>query len=202
MIARAQNQVKDIIVVGVGGQGILLATDVIANAFMKNDYDVKKSEVHGMAQRGGSVQSHVRCDLQQVNSPLIPHRKADALLAFEKMEALRYAPAVKPDGYILYNTQQIPTVPMSTGQQEYPSDIDGNLANYSENTLPVDAMEEAKRLKNVRVVNTILIGALSRLTDVPQQSWKEAVLDRVPAGAQEVNEKAFTVGREVSENFN
>ena len=198
MVTRYENPANDIVVVGVGGQGILLATDIIANTFIAAGYDVKKSEVHGMAQRGGSVESHVRRNRERVYSPLIGRGTADVLLSFEKMEALRYAPFVRPEGVIIYSTQQIPTAPMAMGQGKYPQNIEQKLKEYCRHCLPVDALQGASELGNTRVANTILVGALSHLTELDYQAWEQAVLDRVPTGAEDVNRRALALGRGVA----
>ncbi len=201
MTAEELAQVNDIVVVGVGGQGILLATDIIANVFIASGYDVKKSEVHGMAQRGGSVESHVRRDRERVSSPLISFGQADVVLSFELMEALRYAHFVRPDGAVLYSTQRIPTVAMAAGESEYPADIGRQLETRCRIALPVDAMSIARRTGNPRVANTVLVGALSHFTEVSADIWQEAVLDRVPEKAREVNRRAFAAGVRVAETL-
>ncbi len=193
-----ERPVRDIAVVGVGGQGIILATDVIATVFLEAGYDVKKSEVHGMAQRGGSVQSHVRRHPERVYSPLIPEGGADVLVSFEAMEALRYASIVADDGLILYNTLEIPTSAMSTGQSSYPRDIDERLRQGSPKVLAVDALRLARELGNLRVANTVLVGALSGFIDIPQSLWGEVLSARVPKGAVEVNLEALAAGRDIA----
>ncbi len=187
--------VNDIVVVGVGGQGILTATDVIANAFLTAGFDVKKSEVHGMAQRGGSVESHVRRHPEEVHSPLVCPGGADAVVAFEQMEALRFARMVRDGGVIIYSTQRIPTVSMSMGEAEYPEDIERRLGRYTPHIIPIHALDVARELGNPRVTNTILVGALSGLTEVPEAVWNDALLDRIPARFTEVNLQALSRGR-------
>lgn len=187
--------VNDVVVVGVGGQGILTATDVIANAFLAVGYDVKKSEVHGMAQRGGSVESHVRRHAEEVHSPLVCPGRADAVLAFEQMESLRFAPMVSVDGVIIYSTQRIPTVSMSMGEVPYPDDIATRLDQYTSHVIPVSALDIARELGNPRVANTILVGALSRLTEIPESVWNDALLERIPPRFAEVNLEALSRGR-------
>ncbi len=198
MSFRLKRPVRDIAVVGVGGQGIILATDVIATVFLEAGYDVKKSEVHGMAQRGGSVQSHVRRHPERVYSPLIAERGADVLVSFEAMEALRYASIVADDGLILYNTLKIPTSAMSTGQSPYPRDIDERLKQGSPKVLSVDALRLAQDLGNLRVANTVLVGALSQFIDIPQSLWGDVLSARVPKAAVEVNLRALAAGREIA----
>ncbi len=201
MTARDRMQVNDVVVVGVGGQGILLATDVIANVFIATGCDVKKSEVHGMAQRGGSVESHVRRRHGCVHSPLVSPGCADVLLSFERMEALRYANYVHSDGVVLYNTQKIPTLAIANGEVRYPSGIEQSLRKRCRTVLPVNAMDVAADLGNPRVANTVLLGALSHLTDIPAERWEEAIVDRVPRSAGEVNRRAFAAGAAVAKDL-
>ncbi|MFO8059510.1 MAG: indolepyruvate oxidoreductase subunit beta [Bacillota bacterium] len=198
MRLRSGHTMRDVAVVGVGGQGIILATDVIATAFLKAGFDVKKSEVHGMAQRGGSVQSHIRIHPERVHSPLIPEGSADVLLALEKMEALRHAGATADDGLIIYSTVEIPTPAMSIAGNPYPRDIDRRLEKLPADLLPADALGLARELGDLRVANTVLVGALSLFTDVPQPAWEEVLSARVPPEAVEVNLRAFAAGRKLA----
>ena len=184
---------QDIVVAGVGGQGVLVATDVIANSFMSAGYDAKKSEVHGMAQRGGSVISHVRA-ASEVHSPLILAGEADAVIALEKLEALRYAHMVRTDGLIIYNTQQIPPVSVSLQQDTYPDDIEERLNQYTPHLVPIPALDIAQELGNPRVANTVLLGAAARFTDIEKNDWVESLLARVPKQTHEVNKEAFKKG--------
>jgi len=188
-----EKAINDILVVGVGGQGVLLATDIMAEVFSAAGNDAKKSEVHGMAQRGGSVESHVRRG-SQVHSPLIPDGGADALLALEKLEALRYAPMLRDDGLLLANAAEIKPVPVSLGQCEYPSDVLPRLREYTENIVVVEALAMAQELGNVRVVNTIMLGVLASHMDIDPGVWLEVISRRVPAKAREVNRRAFHAG--------
>ncbi len=188
---------RDIVVAGVGGQGVLVATDVMANAFMSSDLDVKKSEVHGMAQRGGSVISHVRAG-PEVFSPLILAGSADAVMALEKMEALRYAHMVRRDGLIVYNTQKIPPVSVSLQQDSYPADIRDRLQQYSSRLVPIDALDVAQELGNPRVANTVLLGAISLYTEIDDLLWMDSLLERVPKSTHKVNQQAFERGRQLA----
>jgi len=187
----------DIVVAGVGGQGVLVATDVMAKAFLSAGLDVKKSEVHGMAQRGGSVISHVRAGTQ-VYSPLIGAGSADAVMALEKMEALRYAHMVRSGGLIVYNTQQIPPVSVSLQQDAYPTDVPDRLEQFSPRLIPIDALDVAQQLGNPRVANTVLLGAISLYTDVDKCLWVDSLLERVPDRTHQVNREAFERGRQLA----
>ncbi len=191
----------DFLLAGVGGQGTILASDVLAAVGLRTGYDVKKSEVHGMAQRGGSVTTSVRWGIK-VYSPLIGPGEADFLLAFEKLEALRHIEMLRPGGIVLVNEYAIPPLSVSSGSDEYPDDerlraVLGALTpNYY--LLPANAL--AEELGNTRVNNVVLLGALSHwLHDVPLPIWLEAVRNRVPPRFADLNEQAFLVGRQEME---
>jgi indolepyruvate ferredoxin oxidoreductase beta subunit len=182
---------------GVGGQGIILAADVVALVGMAQGYDVKKSEVHGMAQRGGSVNSHVRWG-EAVASPLIAPGEVDYYLAFERLEGLRYANQLRPTGILLVNDYRIPPVSVSAGNGRYPSasDEDATYMGAIGRRVLVPAISIAQELGNARVNNVVMLGALSTLLDVPSASWREVICGRVPARFAELNERAFEAGRE------
>ncbi len=186
----------DFVLVGVGGQGTILASDVLALVALETGLDAKKSEVHGMAQRGGSVISHVRWG-EKVFSPLIGKGEADFLLAFEKLEALRYAAWLKPGGVAIVNDQAIPPVSVSSGGAEYPSDEDFRdaFAAVTDGLHVVPGIEVAEELGNARVNNIVLLGALSTFLDVDLAVWKRVIESRVPARYVELNLKAFERGR-------
>ncbi len=185
----------NIALVGVGGQGILLASDVISRAAMLAGHDVKKSEVHGMAQRGGSVVSQVRIG-EKVYSPIIPEGETDYLISFELLESLRYADTVADDGTALINKQVITPVTVSSGQQSWVEDIDQRVANAYPKRHLVDALQTAKDIGNIRTANMIMTGMLSALLDIDEAVWARAVAELVPAKHREVNVKAFSTGRE------
>jgi len=187
------SRIDDILVVGVGGQGIILATDVIAEVFLRAGHDAKKSEVHGMAQRGGSVESHVRRG-EEVHSPLISPGAVQVLVAMEGLEALRYAHMVSRGGIILYDPLEIPPLAVATGQSQYPEDLSERLSLYSEKVYPVPAFALASELGNTRTQNAVLIGALASLMEIPDTLWREVLSRRVPARAVDVNQEAFALG--------
>ncbi|MFO7941445.1 MAG: indolepyruvate oxidoreductase subunit beta [Bacillota bacterium] len=193
-------RMDNILVSGVGGQGVILATDVIAEVFLRAGFDVKKSEVHGMSQRGGSVLSHVRRG-EEVHSPLIPTGTVDALLAMESLEALRYVHTLKAGGYVLYDPVRIPPQAVTIGQMQYPADIEGDLKRHSDRVYPIPASKTAVELGNSRVSNAVLLGGLSVTVELPSDLWIEVLTDRVPEGAASVNARAFERGREVMEGF-
>lgn len=186
----------DFIVVGVGGQGTILASDVLAQVGLDAGLDAKKSEVHGMSQRGGSVISHVRWG-DKVYSPLIGKGEADFLLAFEKLEALRYADWLKPGGVALINDQAIPPVAVSSGGAEYPGDAQFLAAfkQVTDRVYLVPGNSVANELGSARVNNVVLLGALSVFVDVDAAIWRGVIEGRVPAKFVDLNQRAFERGR-------
>jgi indolepyruvate ferredoxin oxidoreductase, beta subunit len=188
------NKTMNIAFVGVGGQGILLAGEVISRAAMLSGFDVKKSEVHGMAQRGGSVMSEIRIG-EKVFSPLIPDGEIDFLVSFEILESLRYADLVKEDSRVLINRQIIVPVTVSSGQQKWIEDIDQRLARAYPKHKVIDALAMARELGNIKVTNMIMTGALSCLLEIKPEIWEQALTELVPRRHLEVNLKAFAAGR-------
>lgn len=189
------SNIINIALVGVGGQGTLLASEVISRAAMLSGFDVKKSEVHGMAQRGGSVVSQVRIG-EKVFSPIIPDNETDFLVSFELMEALRYADSLKPNGIALINRQIITPVTVSSGQQPWVEDLEERIEKAFPNRQIICGLDIAKTLGNIRVVNMVLTGALSNRMDISLEIWNQAVTELVPVGVKDLNLKAFTLGRE------
>jgi indolepyruvate ferredoxin oxidoreductase beta subunit len=182
---------------GVGGQGTILASDVLAEVGLAAGFDVKKSEVHGMAQRGGSVNTHVRWDEERVYSPLVSLGEADILLAFERAEALRYAGYLKPGGAAIVNEHTIEPITVTSGGAHYPTEEELR-AVYSKLTgqlhlVPGTALAQA--LGNARAANVVLLGALSTFLDVPQETWLEVIEGRVPPKHVALNRRAFLEGR-------
>jgi indolepyruvate ferredoxin oxidoreductase, beta subunit len=184
----------NIFLAGVGGQGILLASEVLGEAFLRSGYDVKKSEVHGMAQRGGAVTTHLRFG-PRVYSPLIEPGTADLLIAFEKLEALRFIHYLGPDGVAVVNAQEIPPAPVSSGQERYPEGIEERLREVSPRVHVVDALAAALALREVRAVNMVMTGAASRFLALPETAYEDALKARLPARVVDVNVQAFHVGR-------
>jgi len=184
------------VLVGVGGQGILLASDLLCHAGMAAGYDVKKTDVHGMAQRGGSVISHVRL-AEQVFSPVVPVGAADFLLAFEKLEACRWANYLRCDGVAVVNDEAIPTLALGMGAAPYPSDaaIASILNAHAGQVSMIPAGSLAAALGSARAANVVLLGNLSRFLDIPVEVWHRAIAERIPARFQELNQHAFEVGR-------
>ena len=189
----------DFLLVGVGGQGTLLASDVLAGTGLRAGYDVKKSEVHGMAQRGGSVSSHVRW-AEHVCSPLIGRGDVDLMLAFEKLEAVRFAGLLRPGATIVVNDLAIPPVSVGIGVDSYPADdeIRRALGSVSPHLHFIPGIALAEKLGSVRVNNVVLLGALSRFVDVEPDLWLAAIAERVPSRTLEANRAAFAAGREAA----
>jgi len=188
------DQVKNILMVGVGGQGVILASEILSEVMMRAGYDVKKSEVHGMAQRGGSVSTHVRFG-SKVYSPLIKKGDADILFSFEVLESVRYLDFLKKDALIIVNNQKVLPPSVTLGADTYPDNIPEILRERFSKVDMVDALEIAKRAGNSRALNVAFLGALSRYIDVDESMWKEAVSSMLPPKLVEVNIKAFALGR-------
>jgi indolepyruvate ferredoxin oxidoreductase beta subunit len=183
----------NIMIVGVGGQGTLLASRVLGRVALKKNFDVKVSEVHGMSQRGGSVVTYVKF-ARKVFSPLIEKGEADVILAFEKLEALRFADYLKPGGTIIVNTQQINPMPVITGAVKYPEFIIEKLSLKIKNVVTVDALETARECGNIKAVNIVLIGLLAQSIPFEKEIWLEAIREVVPAKVLDVNLRAFKAG--------
>jgi indolepyruvate ferredoxin oxidoreductase beta subunit len=181
---------------GVGGQGTILASDVVAAVGLLSGHDVKKSEVHGMAQRGGSVTTHVRWG-ERVYSPLIGPGEVDFFVAFEKLEALRYIDMLRPGGVVLVNDYAIAPLSVSSGNDEYPSDerIQTVLSAVTPHVHLLPATAMAEELGNAKVNNVVLLGALAHFVgQVPPEGWREAIRERVPPKFVALNERAFAMG--------
>ena len=191
------NNTKNVLIVGVGGQGVLLATELLSSAAVASGLDAKKSEVHGMAQRGGVVSSHVRFG-EKVYSPLIRKGDADVLLAFEQAEAQRWAHFVKPEGKAVVNKYTLVPPIASLKGFDYPADPIGALDNYNFTVQLVDAVGVSKELGNPRLVNTILLAVLSNSLDIEEKIWEQVIRERVPKGTEELNIKAFHKGRSLA----
>lgn len=187
-----------IVVCGVGGQGILTASDIISKIALKGGYDVKKSEVHGMSQRGGSVISEVRYG-EKVYSPLITDGMADYILSFEKLEALRNLKRLKKGGSVISNDYKIKPASVLSGNYEYPEDIVKRIEDAGVKLNLIPGAELALKAGNIRTTNTVLLGALAREMDFELDDWIEAIKERVPEKTHEVNEKAFKLGYNFSE---
>lgn len=186
--------VKNILLVGVGGQGILLASEVLAETFMLAGFDVKKSEIHGMSQRGGSVVSHVRYG-REVFSPIVPEGEGDILFGFEMLETCRYLSLLKEGASVIANDLCIPPPAVLSGQEEYPQGLAQQISSRFPDFLLVDGLGLATAAGNPRAANTVLLGAVSKRLDIPEEFWLKALVKMVPARAFEVNRRAFLAGR-------
>jgi len=187
----------NILLVGVGGQGIITASNVISEACLISGFHVKKSEVHGMSQRGGSVESHVRYSPDEpVRSPLIPGGEADVLLAFETLEALRGLPMVAADGMVLVDDHRIVPMSVTSGPFDYPADPLAMLAESGRNVRVIKSFEVAGRLGEQRAANVVMLGAASQFTDIPRQAWEDAIRATVKKSAVDLNLRAFGAGIE------
>ena len=188
------NEITNILLVGVGGQGILLASEILSETFMLAGFDVKKSEIHGMSQRGGSVVSHVRYG-REVFSPIVPEGEGDILFGFELMETCRALPLLKPGASVVANDLRIPPSSVLMGQEAYPEGLAVSIRARFPDFLLVDGQKLAIEAGNPRAANTVLLGAVSKRLDVAEKFWLEALQKMVPAKALEVNRKAFLMGR-------
>jgi len=187
----------NILFCGVGGQGILLASEVTSYALIEAGLDVKKSEVHGMAQRGGSVVAHLRYG-EKVYSPLIEPGSADIQVAFEMLESIRYLPYLNRETRVIVNTQRILPPSVSTGLEGYPENVLEDLRERGLTVYPVDAFKEAGEIGELRTVNMILVGALSTFLPVDEKVFLKVIDERVKKGFGEVNKRALLRGRELT----
>lgn len=183
----------NIMMVGVGGQGTLLASRVLGNVALKMNFDVKVSEVHGMSQRGGSVVTYVKMG-EKVFSPIIEKGEADIILAFEQLEALRWVDYLTESGKMIINEQQINPMPVITGKAKYPEDIIGKIKNIYKSTESVDAYKIAKECGNIKAVNIVLLGLMAKATVIDKAIWLEAMKEVIPEKLLDINIKAFEAG--------
>ena len=189
-------ETKNIMIVGVGGQGTLLTSRILGGITVEAGYDVKLSEVHGMAQRGGSVVTYVRYG-EKVAEPIVEEGQADVLIAFERLEALRYAHFLKKDGVIIVNDQRIDPMPVVTGVAKYPDGIIEKLSKKYR-VVSVDAMDEAIKMGNSRVFNVIILGIAAKNMDFPKEQWIEVIKKTVPLKTIDINVAAFEKGYELA----
>ena len=188
--------ITNILLVGVGGQGILLASEILSETFMLAGFDVKKSEIHGMSQRGGSVVSHVRYG-REVFSPIVPEGEGDILFGFELLETCRYLSLLKKGATVIANDLCIPPPSVLSGKEIYPQGLTEKIGALFPDFLLVDGLKLATEAGNPRAANTALLGAVSRRLDIPEEFWMKAIGKMVPAKAIEVNKKAFLAGRKL-----
>ncbi|WIV11383.1 indolepyruvate oxidoreductase subunit beta [Proteiniborus sp. MB09-C3] len=187
------SDVKNILFVGVGGQGIILASKVLSKGLIDAGYDVKMSEVHGMAQRGGSVTTQIRYE-KKVYAPIIGIGQADIIVSFEKMEAMRWIEYLKPNGKIVVNDYAIPPAPVLSGKAEYPKGIIEDLKEKVK-TINIDAAKEAKELGNIKTLNMIMLGALIKAMGIDEIDWESVIKEEVKEKFVDINLKAFNIGK-------
>jgi len=191
------SETRNVLIVGVGGQGVILASAILSQAAMEAGHDTKQSEIHGMSQRGGVVSSHVRFG-EKVWSPMVPEGEAHVILAFERAEALRAVHLLAPGGQVIVNAQSI-IPPLASGKDfSYPEDPLGAVRQRTERMVEVDAISEARELGNEKMISVLLLGALSVHLDFPGEVWKKVIRARVPKGTEEGNLKAFARGAELA----
>lgn len=188
----------NIMIVGVGGQGSLLASKLLGHLLLKEGYDVKVSEVHGMSQRGGSVVTYVRFG-DKVYSPIIDKGQADFIVSFEKLEAARYVEYLKEGGRIVVNTQEIDPMPVVTGAAAYPENLIEKMEALDIQIDAMDCLSLANEAGSAKAVNIVLMGRLSKYFDISETKWLESIEECVPAKFLELNKKAFALGRGLNE---
>ena len=185
---------KNIMIVGVGGQGSLLASKLLGHLLLTEGYDVKVSEVHGMSQRGGSVVTYVRF-WEKVYSPVIDKGQADFIVSFEKLEAARYVEYLKESGKIILNTQEIDPMPVIIGAAQYPENLVEKMENLGISVDALDCLSLARQAGSSKAVNIVLMGRLSKYFDIPVEKWQKAIEECVPEKFLELNRQAFMLGR-------
>ena len=187
-------ETKNVMIVGVGGQGSLLASKLLGRLLLSKGYDIKVSEVHGMSQRGGSVVTYVRYG-DKVYSPVIDKGEADYIVSFELLEAARWTEFLKPGGKIIVNSQQINPMPVIIGAAQYPENLLEKMQQAGLNVDGLDALSLAEQAGSSKAVNIVLMGHLSRYFDFTQEEWMDAIEKSVPAKFLELNKTAFRLGR-------
>ena len=189
------HQTTNVLVAGVGGQGVILASDIMCEVFMEAGYDVKKSEIHGMAMRGGVVTSHFRFG-KKVYSPLIKEGEVDILFAFEQLEGLRWINHVRPNGKILMNDNKVNPPAVNMGEMDYPENIPETIQSKFKNFYLVKGTEIALQAGDVRAANVVLLGAMSKLFTIQDTLWLDTILGHLPPKVHDLNRKAFATGKE------
>lgn len=187
-------ETRSIMIVGVGGQGSLLASRLLGNVLLAKGYDVKVSEVHGMSQRGGSVVTYVKYG-DEVHSPVIEKGEADVIISFELLEAARWVPYLKKGGKLITSTQQLDPMPVITGAAEYPADIVDKLKNMGITVTAVNALALAEQAGNAKASNVVLMGVVASQTDFDDKLWQNAIEQCVPPKFLELNKTAFELGK-------
>lgn len=187
------SKVLNILLVGVGGQGTILASNILSHVALESGNEVKVSEIHGMSQRGGSVVTQVRMG-EKIYSPLIQAGEADIILAFEQLEAFRWVNFLKPEGTMIVNTQMMDPMPVVIGAAKYPEQIVNKLTSKLKNILTVDALKTAQEAGNGKAANVVLMGVLAKYMHLQPEVWQKALEAKIPPKLLEVNKKAFSAG--------
>lgn len=187
------NDTKSILLVGVGGQGTILASKILSEGLVRKGYDVKMSEIHGMSQRGGSVSTHVRYG-SKVDSPIVSEKSADLLVAFEKIEAVRWLDYLKKGGSLIINDYEIHSLPVLIGSATYPKDVVEQLQKEVENLKVINATKIAEELGNVKAQNIVLLGALIKAMRLTSIDWQPVLKELIPPRFYDLNAKAFDIG--------
>lgn len=190
----SENNVYNILIVGVGGQGIILASDVLSKVAGRHGYDVKKNEIHGMAQRGGSVSSHVRFG-ESVHSPIITKGEADVLMSFEQIETIRYWPYLSNKGKVILNDHRILPPSVFTGKEDYPAGVIDEVKKRVPDAVVFNGVEVANKIGNPRVLNVIFLGILSNYLDIPMEVYEKTLEETLKPKLVDVNLQAFHEGR-------
>ncbi len=189
-----QGKTVNLFLSGVGGQGVIIASNIITEVAMHAGFDVKKSEVHGMSQRGGSVTSQVRFG-KKVFSPLIKKGSVDVLLAFEQLESIRFIENLKPEGAVIFNDLQIIPLTVYSMNIKYPNNIEELCKKITPHVFSVNATKAAEDLGNIRITNTIMLGTLSTFLEFDKELWEQVISERVPSKTIDLNKEAFAIGR-------
>jgi len=189
------DKTTNVLVAGVGGQGVILASDIMSEVFMEAGYDVKKSEIHGMAMRGGIVTSHFRFG-KKVYSPLIKEGEVDILFAFEQLEGLRWVNHLRPDGKIIMNDNKVSPPIVNLGEMEYPKGIPEMIRSKFKEFYLIQGTDIALKIGDVRAANVVLLGAMSKFFKIKEDLWLNTILSYLPPKVHELNKKAFAVGRD------
>jgi indolepyruvate ferredoxin oxidoreductase beta subunit len=193
------NTTKNVLIVGVGGQGVVLASNILSEVAMTSGYDVKKNEAHGQSQRSGSVSSHIRYG-KKVYSPVISQGEVDVILAFEELEALRWAHYLRTGGKMIINRQRVYPPSAISGIDTYPEDVVSTLKKEGIDVIDIDGTELAKRMGNPLVVSTILMGVMANFLDFPEDTWETVIGILVPKKNRDLNIQAYKEGRKLVSN--
>lgn len=196
-----EEKINNILMVGVGGQGIVLASDILGDVAIASGMDVKKTDTLGMAQRGGSVVSHIRI-ADKVHSPLIREGEVDLLLAFEKLEAIRWGGFLKQNGYAIVNNFAIPPQSVKLGIYKYPGDeeIKDSVKQRTDKFVFIEGSQKAIEMGDIRILNVFILGCISSLLPFDMDIWKDCIINRLPKKIQQINLQALEMGREVISN--